>query len=380
MKITSAWIYPLNIPFVESFSHSLSERNHSDSVVVKVTDESGISGFGEGAPRPYVTGETRAACVEHIKKELLPGIARSTLDEIEPKRVFRDIDNLFPETTAKGAVIWNASKCAVKLAIIDCLFRSNHISINEALPPASKTVTYSGVISGGASAKVEKIAQRCKAAGFSHIKMKVSGDDDAEHVSIVRDILGPSVSIRLDANAAFTPESALRFLKLVEKCDIECIEQPIPRGDPAELAALRSSSPIPLMADESIVTIEDARALIEGKAVDYFNLRISKCGGLHKTLAIAELASSAGIGIQLGCQVGETAILSAAGRHLAAHLQDLRFVEGSYSTHLLVEDISEEQIVFGPAGRAPILTGPGLGITVREDLLDKYAEDKISVC
>jgi muconate cycloisomerase len=133
------------------------------------------------------------------------------------------------------------------------------------------------------------------------------------------------------------------------------------------------------MADESIVTIHDAQELIENKAVDYFNLRLSKCGGLYKTLAIADLARSAGIGIQLGCQVGETAILSAAGRHLAAYLKDLRFVEGSYSTHLLVEDISGKAIVFGPGGRADILTGVGLGITICEELLDKYAENKIRV-
>jgi muconate cycloisomerase len=77
--------------------------------------------------------------------------------------------------------------------------------------------------------------------------------------------------------------------------------------------------------------------------------------------------------------VGETAILSAAGRHLAAYLKDLRFVEGSYSTHLLVEDISGKAIVFGPGGRADILTGVGLGITICEELLDKYAENKIRV-
>jgi len=380
VKIASACIYALKIPFVDSFSHSLSERNHSDSIVVKVTAESGISGFGEGVPRPYVTGETREASVEHIKTELLPGIVGAGLDRIDPKRVFADIDSILPDPGADGTVVWNASRCAVELAIVDCLFRSNDLSVNEALPPVSQTVTYSGVITAGSIAKVEKIAQRCKVAGFKYIKMKVSGDADVERVAVVRDMLGSSASIRLDANAAFNLETAIRFLRSVEKYDIACIEQPVPRGDPAELAALRSSSPIPVMADESIVTLRDAEALIEQNSVDYFNLRISKCGGIHDTLAIAELAGSAGVGIQLGCQVGETAILSAAGRHLAAHLRDLRFVEGSYGTHLLVEDISQDVIMFGPAGRAPILSGAGLGVTVSEDLLDKYAEDKAFVC
>lgn len=380
MKIASACIYALNIPFTESFSHSLFERNHSDSIIVKITTDSAISGFGEGVPRHYVTGETRDTSVDHIKNELLPRIIGARLDGIAVKHAFSQINNLIPEPTAKGTVIWNAARCAIELAVIDCFFRSNNLSVSDALPPISQTITYSGVIGAGSIAKVEKMAQRCKVAGFKYIKMKVSAEDDAGLVAAVRNILGPSVSIRLDANTAFNQKTAVQFLKSVEQYDIACIEQPIPRGDPSELAALRALSPIPVMADESIVTIQDAQGLIEKNAVDYFNLRISKCGGLYKTIAIADLARSVGIGIQLGCQVGETAILSAAGRHLAAYLKDLRFVEGSYSTHLLVEDISEEAIVFGPGGRADILTGVGFGITVREELLDKYAEVKMSIC
>ncbi len=382
MKIASACIYSLNIPFVESFSHSLSDRNHSDSIIVKVTTDSGVSGFGEGVPRSYVTGETPDMCVDYIKNRLLPRIIGIRLDAIAIQHAFAEICNLIPETTAEGtaggAVVWNASRCAVELAVIDCIFRSNNLSVGEAMPPASRTVTYSGVISSGSLAKVEKMAQRCKAAGFNYIKMKVSGEEDADRVAVVRSIFGSSVSIRLDANTAFNQKTAVKFLKSVEQFDIDCIEQPIPRGHPSQLAELRASSPIPIMADESIVTIQDARGLIEANAVDYFNLRISKCGGLCKTITIADLARSVGIGIQLGCQVGETAILSAAGRHLAAYLGDLRFVEGSYSTHLLAEDISEEDIVFGSGGRADILTKAGLGITVREELLDKYA-DRMSV-
>ena len=77
------------------------------------------------------------------------------------------------------------------------------------------------------------------------------------------------------------------------------------------------------------------------------------------------------------CEV--SGILSAAGRHVAAYLENLRFVEGSYGAHLLVEDISEEDVVFGSGGNAPVLTGAGLGITVREELLDKYAQTAIHV-
>ena len=131
------------------------------------------------------------------------------------------------------------------------------------------------------------------------------------------------------------------------------------------------------MVDESLITTEDAQALIAAAACDFFNLRISKCGGIAKTIAIAQLAETAGIKLQVGCQVGETAVLSAAGRHLAAWLDEVAFVEGSYGELLLTEDISRESIYFGNGGRASLLRQPGLGITVQEHLLKKYAHQII---
>jgi len=380
MKIVSACIYILNIPFVESFGHNLYERNHCDSIIVKLTGDCGASGFGEGVPRPYVTGETKEESVEYIRSKLLPGIIGEDLSGADTCSALTFVDRLLPAQDASDPVAWNASRSAVELAAIDCLLRSRKASLNVILPSESQEVTYSGVITSGSIETVEKIARRCVAAGIETIKLKVCKAGDVEVVSTVRDIVGNTASIRLDANSAFNPDTVLPFLSSVSKYDIECIEQPIPRGNPTDLAKIRSASPIRVMADESVVSIRDAVELIEKKAVDYFNLRISKCGGLHNTLEIAELAGSAGIGIQLGCQVGETAILSAAGRHAAAHLEDLRFVEGSFGTHLLVEDIAQEDLVFGLGGYAPVLTDPGLGITVQEEILDKYAQTTIPVC
>ncbi len=380
MKIVSACIYILNIPFVESFGHNLCERNHADSVVVKLTGECGASGFGEGVARPYVTGETKEKSVEYIRSTLLPGIIGADLSGTDIRRSLTLINRFLPAQDASDPVAWNASRSAVELAAIDCLLHSRNASLNVILPSESQEVTYSGVITSGSIETVEKVSLRCVAAGIENIKLKVCKAADVEAVGIVRDIVGNTTSIRLDANGAFNRDTILPFLTSVSKYEIECIEQPIPRGNPTDLAEVRSASPIRVMADESVVSIRDAVELIEKKAVDHFNLRISKCGGLHSMLAIAEIARSAGIGIQLGCHVGETAILSAAGRHAAAHLEDLRFVEGSFSTHLLVEDIAQEDLVFGRGGNAPVLTDPGLGITVREEILHKYAQSTIPVC
>ena len=77
--------------------------------------------------------------------------------------------------------------------------------------------------------------------------------------------------------------------------------------------------------------------------------------------------------LQVGCQVGEVAILSAAGRHLAAYLDDVAYIEGSYGSMLLSEDIGEESIGFGSSGMGEVLRGPGLGVRVVDERLSRYA-------
>src|SRR5438309_11256499 len=97
---------------------------------------------------------------------------------------------------------------------------------------------------------------------------------------------------------------------------------------------------------------------------DLFNLRLSMCGGFIASLRLAQFAKRHGLGYQLGCQVGETAILSAAGRHFASSVKDIRYVEGSYDKHLVRESLATKDITFGWGGKAPALAGPGLGITI----------------
>jgi muconate cycloisomerase len=157
------------------------------------------------------------------------------------------------------------------------------------------------------------------------------------------------------------------------------VEQPLPRGALGDWKRLKGLSPIPLMADESLVTPADAEALLAERLVDYVNIRVSKCGGLARSLALAARAARAGVRVQVGSQVGETAILSAAGRHLAAALPNLAFAEGSYGALLLTEDVSAESIRFGHRGEARILTGPGLGVRVLEDRLRRYAQQVVEL-
>jgi muconate cycloisomerase len=124
------------------------------------------------------------------------------------------------------------------------------------------------------------------------------------------------------------------------------------------------------MLDESLCGAVDAERAVAGGWCDLFNLRLSKCGGFIPSLRLAQLAKKAGLGYQLGCQVGETGILSAAGRHFATSVGGIRYTEGSYDRHLVWEDLTEEDLTFARDGTAPMLVGSGLGVTVEEGHVD----------
>jgi L-alanine-DL-glutamate epimerase-like enolase superfamily enzyme len=370
MKLVAATLYALRIPFVESFSHSATERRWCDSVVVRVRDEAGTEGFGEGAPRSYVTGETVQTMLDHLAGELWPLVAGR---EVPPVESLDSLAAFVPETGLAGAIAPHAARAALELAVLDCALRRAGCGMATLLPPRRHRVTYSGVITAGPVARAEQHARQMRAIGLRDIKVKVGFDDDVARVTAVREALGPAPSLRLDANGAWSFERAVEVLNAVAPLAIAAVEQPLARGPVEELVRLRRATPVALMVDESLVTRADAQALIAAGAADLFNVRISKCGGLARSLAIASEALVAGLGVQVGSQVGETAILSAAGRHLAAALAAVAFVEGSYGSLLLAEDVSVETVRFGHRGEAPILKGPGLGIRVVEERLRRRA-------
>jgi L-alanine-DL-glutamate epimerase-like enolase superfamily enzyme len=374
MKLVAGSVYALCIPFVEAFRHSAKERRWSDSVVVRVSDELGTEGFGEGIARPYVTGETPETMVQHLVQDLWPEVADRELPDLADADALRALDALIPDKRGGGVIAHHASRAALELAILDCALRRQGRSMAQLLPPRRSTVVYSGIITAGSLDGALQHARQMKVVGLKHIKMKVGVEDDVARVRAVRELLGPGVSLRVDANGAWNVEQAMEILQALAPFDIRAVEQPLPRGPLSELRRLKATSPVPIMVDESLVTVDDAQALITQQAVDYFNVRVSKCGGLARSLEIAARATAAGVKLQVGSQVGETAILSAAGRHLAASLPEAEFVEGSFGTLLLTEDVSADSVRFGHRGEAPVLTGPGLGVRIVPDRLRHYAQ------
>lgn len=389
MKLIEAKLFALRIPFAEAFAHSIQSRTCSDSIVVRVKTEDGIVGYGEAVARPYVTGETVESCLEFMAQVIWPAVREIDFPtpptDLTPTDVTVDwlgaiatpiphqVPMHLPPPSHPRVIAWNAAKAGFELALVDGLLKTENRSLAEGLPPRRAAVTYSGVVTSSSLEQAVKNAKRFKQFGIPHLKVKVTGQGDRDRIAAIREAVGPDVSLRIDGNGAYSVETAIATCQELADFGIDSAEQMIPRGLLADWVQLRTESPIPQMVDESLITLNDARALIEAEACQLFNLRISKCGGLAQTVAIAQLAEENGIQLQVGCQVGETAILSAAGRHLAAWLPEVRFVEGSYGTLLLSEDVSRTAIHFGHRGQARVLTKPGLGVDVQDEVLERYA-------
>ena len=377
MKIIGAELFPLHLPFVSEFQHAKKTRAHSDSIIVKLHADDGSTGYGEAVARPYVTGETVPTSLQHMQCTLWPAVRSYDYPEIkicdDPVQSLAPIERSLPDPRDGRVIAWHGARAGFETALVDLLLKRQGLCLSEVLRPRRPVITYSGVIGLGSIEHSRQIAKRYRRHGLTDYKCKVTEENFDSRLFEIRRIIGANASLRVDANCAFDPIAAVDILNGLERFKLVCIEQPTPRIDEHKLAKLQQSVALPIMADESVVTVEDANRLIAAGACRWFNLRVAKCGGLVNVLRIARLATAAGIRFQIGCQVGETAILSAVGRHLAAHLAQAEFVEGSYGTALLTQDIAEPDVTFGVEGKAPLIHGPGTGLHVEDAVLRKYA-------
>ena len=375
-------ILPLHIPFTQAFVHSKTSRSNSDSMIVRLKGSDGLTGYGEGLPRPYVTGEDVPRMVEALRSKLGPKAMKLNLESgaeaLEQIQSFIEgCASLDPSSS--DVVAWNATLCALELALLDWTFKRSGESISNWLAPARGHVVYTGVIDATDPETAGETAGRYARAKFRTLKVKVGVDDDMQRVEAVRKAAGDRIEIRVDANGAWTPSEAVSALKRLRAYDISAVEQPVPASDLEGMLRVRHETGVTVIADESLVTLNDAASLIRMEACDVFNIRVSKCGGLLASNHIAQVGLDAGIQVQVGAQVGETSLLSAAGRHLAAHLPGVEYVEGSFGTHLLSEDISPDPVMFGYEGRGDLLLGEGLGVKVDDEALERLADDIVRV-
>jgi muconate cycloisomerase len=196
----------------------------------------------------------------------------------------------------------------------------------------------------------------------------------------VRRLVGPRVELRADLNMDWTLGEALARMPALATLGIRSFEQPLPADDLAGLARLRAETGLGVMADESLTTRASLAELIVGSACTAVNVRISKCGGLLAALARCQEALAAGLDLQLGCQVGESSLLSSAQLLLAAAVGRVRHAEGCFGRRLLRVDPASPVLQFGFGGRPPVLpAGPGLGVTLDEEKLAPFVTRRVGV-
>ncbi|MEZ6049065.1 MAG: enolase C-terminal domain-like protein [Planctomycetaceae bacterium] len=273
-------------------------------------------------------------------------------------------------------------KCAIELSILDAACRSwqvplsevtRHYKAAEHIRLPRQEVQYGVAITSMSKRKQVLNAILYRLFGFRHVKVKVGtkGIDDAQLLARIRRWMGSGVDLRIDANEAWTWEQLKHKADQLAKFNISSIEQPLPHQITIESPGLIAQCPIPVMLDESLCSPADARRAIHDELSQLFNIRLSKCGGFLNCLEIAAIGWQARLDYQLGCMVGESGILSAAGRHFACSVAGIKYLEGSYDRFLVKENLLLRDITFGWGGKAPALSGPGLGVEIDTSAIER---------
>jgi muconate cycloisomerase len=387
LKIVALTAHQVRIPLRRRIRHASHTRTETENVIVRCVLEDGTVGHGEGVPRDYVTGETIESVLKLLRSSDLAAQMEDCRDFGHALALAERL-RLAPVPGDTRGCAGNAARCAVELALLDAYGRHFGQPLSEAtrlLAPEIHQphthVRYSGAITTARGIKTLLAALSFRIFRFRQVKVKVGmeGYDDLWRLRVIRRWGGRRIDLRLDANEAWTPANVVERIRALEPFGISAVEQPLPHADAAFLREVRRQVQTPIMLDESLCSRYDAERAVEGQTCDLFNLRLSKCGGFIPSLRLAQFARQHDLGCQLGCQVGETAILSAAGRHFAASVAGLRYLEGSYDHHLVRESLATTDLTFEWGGWAPALPGPGLGMTIDPQALQRVTSRQESL-
>jgi muconate cycloisomerase len=380
--------FQVRIPLRRPIRHASHARTSTDNLVVRCVLEDQTEGYGEGVPREYVTGETIELALDLLRRTDLAAQLEPCGDFAQALRLAERLQ-LPPVEGDIRRCQGNAARCALELALLDAYgqyFGEPLSSVTQRLAgelyQPRPWVRYSGAIfSAHTPFKLFVAAIRLRLWWFQQVKVKVGmeGHDDVYRLRWIRRWLKRKVDLRLDANEAWPAADVVQRVRELEPFRISAVEQPVAHDEVQALAGVRKHLTVPLMLDESLCSMYDAEQAVAEQTCDLFNLRLSKCGGFIPSLRLAQFARRHGLGYQLGCQIGETALLSAAGRHFATSVADLRYWEGSYDRHLVREALGKQDLTLRWGGWAPALTGPGLGVQIDPVALERVTVNKIAL-
>jgi muconate cycloisomerase len=390
--VTQLDLFAADLPFKVVFRHAAAARTTSDSLFLRARLDNGAEGWGESLPRAYVSGEHREQAFALLRDTILPAlVGRSFRSLPEVVSFLEKCDGKAPPEWVPPDVPQTSAWCSVDLALLDAFGRAfgepAGPAVADGQAPAAAGLDryrYSGVVSAGRGWPYVKSLLKIRAFGFRQVKLKLERDGALRAARTARRLLGRRVDLRVDANMAWDVDQALEVIQQLRTVGIRSFEQPIAAGDLAGLARLVAESAAEIMVDEGLTDRDSLQRFIAQRACTAANVRISKCGGLVGADARCREALAAGLLLQVGCQVGESSLLSAAHLTLLSALAPLRpgvqYAEGCFGRHLLREDPAAPLVQFRYGGRPPRRPpGAGLGIRVDQVLLQRWTVDRARV-
>ncbi|MGD2245706.1 MAG: dipeptide epimerase [Candidatus Aminicenantes bacterium] len=350
MKITRIEAWSLNMHLKEPYTIANETINSTSNVFLRVETDRGITGYGCAAPDLQITGETPESVLKAVDEVMFPLLKGS-----DPVRLAMLLERLQPNLETQPSAM-----AAVDMALHDILGKFSGLPLWKLLGGFRDRIKTSVTI--GILPEHETItrAKDFVAQGFRCLKIKGGIDVEADIARIlqVREAVGKRIELRFDANQGFSEEGAIKFYQGTRRANLELIEQPTPRGKPDLLGRVTSNVNIPIMADESLMTLRDAFRLARKDLVDMVNVKLMKVGGISVALQINSVARSAGLEVMVGC-MDEAALCIAAGLHFA--LARPNVVYADLDGHLdLVNDPSEGAVILRNGTLFPT-TKPGLG-------------------
>jgi o-succinylbenzoate synthase len=349
MRLASAEVIPYALPFREPYVTARGRLEQREMVLLRLRSDDGLVGLGEAVPLSLRGGATMAQVVADLE-----GLARR--DEVDE------------ETLGSGALALSApARCAALTALLDLRGR-RAAGEGVVTETGSEPVECNATLVAGEPAAVAADAERWASEGFSTFKLKLGMGDDVGQVRAAREALGPEARIRVDANAAWDVETALRTLGEIEPFDVELAEQPVATLE--EAAQVSASTSIPLAGDESIAERRDAVRAVKLGACKLAGLKLSKVGGPEEAIAIAEVLPSfvssaldGPVGIAAAAQVAQTLDQEALGIP--------RFAHGLATQRLFASTIASIECELRD-GRLHLPEGPGLGVEIDEAALQAH--------
>ncbi|MBL7940987.1 MAG: dipeptide epimerase [Flavobacteriales bacterium] len=345
---------PLSIPLRAPFVTSLGALDAVESVIVRVTTDDGLTGWGECNPFWSINGETQETCLavgKHIARALVGH------DATDIEGLHARMDRLIFAN--------NSIKSAFDIACHDIAAQAAGLPLHRYLGGTKhRSLITDYTVSLGTKERMAADAQAIIDNGFQVIKVKLGGTPqaDIERILAIRGAIGGKIPLRIDANQGWSPEQAIHVLNALGDANIQHCEEPIPRWQFMQLGRVKEASPIPIMADESCCDDHDAERLIQLGACQRFNIKLGKSGGLFKAKKIIALAEQAGMEVQIGGFL-ESRLAWTAAAHLAFTSEAVQFCDMDTPLMFTMDPVVGG-ISYHAGGRVEVPRTAGLGASI----------------